>query len=95
MTFSVRSSFALVKRIRQIGTMRDGAARYAITLLFFVITMALQASALQDGLASSPPMGWRSWNLYGTNVNQDLLLKIMRGMTKKRGKERVSLCDLG
>lgn len=63
--------------------------------LLLLVILANISSALQDGLALSPPMGWRSWNLYGTNVNQDLLLKIMKGMIKKRGKEQLSLCDLG
>jgi alpha-galactosidase len=43
-------------------------------------------------------MGWRSWNLYGADVNQDLIEGIMDGMvSKKREVDGVptSLCDLG
>jgi len=42
-------------------------------------------------------MGWRSWNLYGANVNQDVIEGIMDGMTKKHtfDGEPTSLCDLG
>lgn len=43
-------------------------------------------------------MGWRSWNLYGAQVTQDLIEGIMLGMTsKKRTVDGVptSLCDLG
>jgi hypothetical protein len=29
------------------------------------------------------PRGWRSWNLYGNNVNQSLITGIMDGMVKK------------
>ena len=43
-------------------------------------------------------MGWRSWNLYGANVNQKLIEGIMDGMVKRDrmvdGKP-TSLCDLG
>eukprot|EP00928_Gymnodinium_smaydae_P033234 TRINITY_DN23857_c0_g2_i1.p1 TRINITY_DN23857_c0_g2~~TRINITY_DN23857_c0_g2_i1.p1 ORF type:complete len:445 (-),score=86.88 TRINITY_DN23857_c0_g2_i1:117-1451(-) len=55
-------------------------------------------SANDNGLALLPPMGWRSWNLYGGNVNQELIEGIMDGMvSKKREVDGVptSLCDLG
>merc|ERR1719197_1051799 len=55
-----------------------------------------------NGLAKLPPMGWRSWNLYGANVNQKLIEGIMDGMVKKvrpadgePNGDAVSLCDLG
>merc|ERR1719440_1774936 len=56
------------------------------------------AFANDNGLAALPPMGWRSWNLYGKNVNQQLIEGIMDGMvSKKRSVDGVptSLCDLG
>eukprot|EP01049_Picozoa_sp_SAG25_P003870 SAG25_NODE_233_length_11359_cov_14.674600_8_plen_287_part_00 len=48
----------------------------------------------------SPPRGWRSWNLYGNNVNQTLIEGIMDGMVKKQTlpggpSGPTSLCDLG
>ena len=49
-------------------------------------------------LFHSPPRGWRSWNLYGNNVNQTLITGIMDGMVKKQtfgGGKPTSLCDLG
>ena len=43
-------------------------------------------------------VGWRSWNLYGANVNQELIEGIMDGMQSRKrmvdGKP-TSLCDLG
>ena len=49
-------------------------------------------------MALTPPMGWRSWNLYGENVNQELIETIMDGMVN-RGRTvdgtATSLCDLG
>jgi len=55
-------------------------------------------AANDNGLAKLPPMGWRSWNLYGAKVNQTLIEGIMDGMVKRvravDGKP-TSLCDLG
>ena len=46
----------------------------------------------------NPQMGWRSWNLFGADVNQSRLEGIMDGMASRRrlvdGKP-TSLCDLG
>jgi len=56
------------------------------------------AWANENGLAKTPPMGWRSWNLYGANVNQKLIEGIMDGMVKKSREvdgKPTSLCDLG
>ena len=52
----------------------------------------------ENGLARTPPLGWRSWNLYGANVNQSLIEGIMDGMVRKDRKVDgvpTSLCDLG
>jgi len=53
-----------------------------------------------NGLAKLPPLGWRSWNLYGANVNQTLIEGIMAGMVRRDPRYTVdgvptSLCDLG
>jgi alpha-galactosidase len=47
-----------------------------------------------------PPLGWRSWNLYGGNVDQSKIESIMEGMVRKNPRYTVdgvptSLCDLG
>mmetsp|Transcript_9845 Transcript_9845/g.20892 ORF Transcript_9845/g.20892 Transcript_9845/m.20892 type:complete len:476 (-) Transcript_9845:1269-2696(-) len=56
-------------------------------------------SANDNGLALTPPMGWRSWNQYGGNVDQVLMQLIMDGMVD-RGRtdhngQPTSLCGLG
>lgn len=33
-------------------------------------TMVAVVAANDNGLAKTPPRGWRSWNLYGNNVNR-------------------------
>jgi alpha-galactosidase len=58
----------------------------------------LPAAAIHNGLSLTPPMGWRSWNLYGANVNQSLIEGIMTGMTSRRNTVDgvpTSLLDLG
>merc|ERR1719248_27164 len=52
----------------------------------------------ENGLARTPPLGWRSWNTFGADVNQSLIEGIMDGMVRKdRDVDGVptSLCDLG
>merc|ERR1719426_371848 len=60
--------------------------------------LATTVLANDNGLAKTPPLGWRSWNLYGANVNQQLIMSIMDGVVAKTrtvdGKP-TSLCDLG
>eukprot|EP00602_Paraphysomonas_sp_CaronLab_P000574 CAMPEP_0185023338 /NCGR_PEP_ID=MMETSP1103-20130426/6019_1 /TAXON_ID=36769 /ORGANISM="Paraphysomonas bandaiensis, Strain Caron Lab Isolate" /LENGTH=434 /DNA_ID=CAMNT_0027555893 /DNA_START=39 /DNA_END=1343 /DNA_ORIENTATION=+ len=53
---------------------------------------------IDNGKGITPPMGWRSWNLFGADVNQDLISKQMDGMvSRKRTVNGVptSLLDLG
>lgn len=64
-----------------------------------VLALALApASAINNGKGITPPMGWRSWNLFGGEVNQTLMTNIMAGMVdRSRTVDGVptSLCDLG
>lgn len=67
-------------------------------LLGFGCMFASVVMAIDNGLGRTPPLGWRSWNLYGANVNQSLMEGIMKGMTSRaRTVDGVptSLCDLG
>uniref|UniRef100_A0A7S3LMS6 Alpha-galactosidase n=1 Tax=Aplanochytrium stocchinoi TaxID=215587 RepID=A0A7S3LMS6_9STRA len=53
---------------------------------------------LPDGRGKTPLMGWRSWNLYGGNVDQKLMVSIMDAIATRdrlvNGKP-TSLCDVG
>ena len=55
--------------------------------------------ANDNGLALTPPMGWRSWNAFGFDVNQDLMMHVMDVMVSKNRSDKygqpTSLCDLG
>ena len=60
--------------------------------------LAMLPLSNDNGLALTPPLGWRSWNLFGANVSQSLIESIMDGMVRKdRTVDGVptSLCDLG
>eukprot|EP00037_Helgoeca_nana_P024718 m.264952 g.264952 ORF g.264952 m.264952 type:complete len:456 (+) comp26734_c0_seq2:4937-6304(+) len=56
-------------------------------------------AANDNGLAITPPLGWRSWNLYGGNVDQGLIEGIMDGMVNNSRKiwngETMNLKQLG
>lgn len=62
------------------------------------LLLARPAAAIDNGKGTTPPMGWRSWNLFGANVNQKVIEGIMDGMVSRKrmvdGKP-TSLCDLG
>jgi len=80
----------------------------AVLLLTFLLALGygfndwpLFASAHDNGLALTPPLGWRSWNLYEGDVHQTQITSIMDGMLRhqRNRKDRlgniVSLADLG
>lgn len=53
---------------------------------------------IDNGLGRTPLMGWRSWNLYGKNVNQKLLVDQMNALVDKKrlvNGKLMSLKDLG
>jgi len=66
--------------------------------LVILLAAAGAVSCLDNGRGVTPPMGWRSWNLYGGKVTQDLMTNIMDGMVSRKrmvdGKP-TSLCDVG
>ena len=52
-----------------------------------------------NGLAKSPPLGWRSWNCYGSRVSQSDISATIDAITSKvwtiNGKANMSLLDAG
>jgi alpha-galactosidase len=52
-----------------------------------------------NGLARTPPMGWRSWNAFGNRITQDMMLDAAAAIVSRNrtvgGRANVSLCDLG
>lgn len=71
-----------------------------LLLLAIIARRPHPAAANDNGLALTPPLGWRSWNLYHRNVNQPLMERIMRGVATDRSRSDhagtpTSLLDLG
>ena len=54
-----------------------------LTFLFCFLTLSL--TALDDGLAKTPPMGWNSWNKFGCDVNE----KMIREMAAWTGTSKI------
>jgi len=66
--------------------------------IFTTVALAGSTSALDDGLATSPPMGWRSWNQFGLFINQSLVEAQFEALVdRSRNVDGVptSLTDLG
>lgn len=52
-----------------------------------------------NGQATTPPMGWRSWNAFHARISQDLMNSAITALTAKvwevDGKKNVSLAEVG
>eukprot|EP00730_Choanoeca_flexa_P004622 TRINITY_DN11751_c0_g1_i1.p2 TRINITY_DN11751_c0_g1~~TRINITY_DN11751_c0_g1_i1.p2 ORF type:complete len:545 (+),score=102.13 TRINITY_DN11751_c0_g1_i1:3443-5077(+) len=63
-----------------------------------IACLCLVVTAIDNGIGKTPPMGWRSWNCYGHNINQSLMEATMDAMVATphslNGKP-TSLKDLG
>ena len=52
------------------------------SVLVAMVAVLISSSLLyaQDkGLASTPPMGWNSWNKFGCNVSEDMIRQMADG----------------
>lgn len=61
-------------------------------------TCFVPTAAIHNGLGITPPLGWRSWNLFNSHITQELMEGIMTGMTSRRNSVDgvpTSLLDLG
>jgi alpha-galactosidase len=61
-------------------------AKILIAMLSLLIAPALLA-AQEKGLASTPPMGWNSWNKFGCNVSEDMIRQMADAMVKSGMKD--------
>ncbi len=71
------------------------SASLAFTLL--LAGAQINALAVDNGLARTPPMGWNSWNKFGCNVSEQLIKEIADAMVasgmKKAGYQYVNIDD--
>jgi len=60
-----------------------------VSCLFLVVFLswADTSTALDNGLALTPPMGWNSWNKFGCNVSEDLIKSMADGVVSSGMKE--------
>jgi len=70
----------------------------ALSSIAVALALLSGIHALDDGLARTPPMGWRSWNLFQDDIDQARMQRIMHAVAEPRvtpagGKK--SLCGLG
>ena len=56
-------------------------------VLFSLLVFVQPSTALDNGLARTPPMGWNSWNKFGCNVSEDLLKSMADGMVSSGMKD--------
>jgi alpha-galactosidase len=70
--------------------------RIFFTLLAISIFLAVNAQKF-PGLALTPPMGWNSWNIYGCDINEQLVRDVAKAMVdrglKDAGYEYVVIDD--
>lgn len=70
-----------------------------VIILGAVLSSSHVVPSNDNGLALTPPMGWRSWNQYGPNVSQSLMKHIMDGVASRSRVNHTgtptSLCDIG
>merc|ERR1719473_478176 len=58
-----------------------------------LVALSTTATAIDNGLGRTPPMGWRSWNAYHADINQKKMTTAADAMVNKsRG---VSLLEAG
>jgi len=71
---------------------------FAMARLLLVAVAGWPVQAIDNGLGLTPPLGWRSWNVYGHTNNQTVMELVLAGMViQKRTVDGVptSLCELG
>ena len=76
------------------STISTMIATTTTTTMIIIVCLICNNNVVQandDGLGLSPPLGWRSWNLYGDNVNQGLMQKSWTAWYNEPAKLMVSL----
>ena len=59
----------------------------AVLLLHILVRVAARTKNFPpgwNGLARTPPMGWRSWNTFGNNINHSIIEANMKAITDKK-----------
>ena len=51
--------------------------------VYCVATLPMPGLGLDNGLALTPPLGWRTYNAFGGDVSQDLMEEMMEAMVAR------------
>ncbi len=60
---------------------------FYIIMSLILFMQSINLNALDDGLARTPPMGWNSWNTFGTNIDEKLIKETIEAMIKNGMKD--------
>jgi len=86
-------SFKLSFKLRLTGTL----VSMGLAFTFLMASGPVEAVAVDNGLAKTPPMGWNSWNKFACNVSEQLIKEIADAMVssgmKKAGYQYVNIDD--
>ena len=78
-------------------TFRATLVSTSLVCALWVAGAGINALALENGLARTPPMGWNSWNKFGCNVSEPLIKETADAMVasgmKKAGYQYVNIDD--
>ena len=61
--------------------------KYLIITTCFLFVLTVSASASDNGLARTPPMGWNSWNKFALNINETIIKKVADSIVAKGLKD--------
>ena len=56
-------------------------------LLALMVLAPQRCAGLTNGLALTPPMGWNSWNLFASAINEDLIRQMADAMATNGMKD--------
>ena len=69
---------------------------FMLVLCLNIISANAQSSSVTD-LAPTPPMGWMTWNFFGTNINENIIREIADAMVNngmvKAGYDHIMIDD--
>ena len=54
----------------------------SILVTFFLIFLFKKISSLNNGLGRTPQMGWNTWNKFGCNINEELIIETIDTFNK-------------
>lgn len=74
---------------------------FSLTMLLFCLTIfsanAQKSSDTKIDLAPTPPMGWMTWNFFGTDINENIIHEIANAMVNsgmvKAGYDHIMIDD--